>query len=50
MLPNLAEHARWPSSFEAELFAFPGSCHDDQIDSVSQALANGIGGYTLENL
>jgi hypothetical protein len=23
------------------------SLHDDQIDSISQALANGIGGYNL---
>ncbi len=49
-LVHLPEQAPWLASFEAELFAFPGSRHDDQIDSVSQALANGIGGYTLENL
>jgi phage terminase large subunit-like protein len=30
--------------FEAELFAFPGAKHDDQIDSVSQALGH-QGGY-----
>jgi hypothetical protein len=24
-----------------------GGRHDDQIDSISQALANGIGGYNL---
>jgi phage terminase large subunit-like protein len=29
------------------LFAFPGGRHDDLIDSISQALANGIGGYHL---
>jgi predicted phage terminase large subunit-like protein len=49
-LVHLPEQAPWLGSFEAELFAFPGSRHDDQIDSVSQALANGIGGYTLDNL
>jgi predicted phage terminase large subunit-like protein len=27
------------ADLEAELFAFPGSRHDDQVDSVSQALA-----------
>jgi hypothetical protein len=37
-LSLLAERAPWPADFEAELFAFPGSRHDDQCDSVSQAL------------
>jgi predicted phage terminase large subunit-like protein len=30
--------APWLAAFEAELFAFPGSKHDDQVDSASQAL------------
>ena len=30
--------APWLAAFEAELFAFPGCKHDDQVDSVSQAL------------
>ena len=34
----LPARASWLTVFEAELFAFPGSKHDDQIDSVSQAL------------
>ena len=34
----LPERAPWLADFEAELFAFPGSKHDDQCDSVSQAL------------
>jgi predicted phage terminase large subunit-like protein len=34
----LPEGASWLADFEAELFAFPGSRHDDQCDSVSQAL------------
>ena len=49
-LVHLPEHAPWLASFGAELFAFPGSRHDDQIASVSQVPANGIGGYTLDNL
>ncbi len=34
----LPERARWLADFESELFAFPGVKHDDQCDSVSQAL------------
>ena len=34
----LPERAEWLADFEAELFAFPGSRHDDQCDSLSQAL------------
>ena len=34
------ERAPWLADFEAELFAFPGSRHDDQCDSVSQALSD----------
>jgi predicted phage terminase large subunit-like protein len=32
------ERAAWLPELEAELFAFPGSRHDDQVDSISQAL------------
>lgn len=32
-------HAPWLSELETELFAFPGSRHDDQVDSIAQALA-----------
>ena len=39
-LPNL----------EAELLAFPQSKTDDQVDSISQALAYEFSGYTLDNL
>jgi len=49
-LVHLPEHAPWLAAFEAELFAFPGSRHNDQIDSVSQALANGASGYNLMNV
>ena len=36
----LPERAPWLADFEAELFAFPGGRHDDQCNSVSQALAD----------
>ncbi len=36
LLPELAP---WLSEFEAELLAFPAGRHDDQVDSVVQALA-----------
>ena len=31
--------APWLAELEAELFAFPGARHDDQVDSISQALS-----------
>jgi hypothetical protein len=34
----LPERATWLPDLEAELFVFPGSRHDDQCDSISQAL------------
>jgi predicted phage terminase large subunit-like protein len=34
----LPERASWLADLEAELFAFPGGKHDDQCDSISQAL------------
>jgi predicted phage terminase large subunit-like protein len=34
----LPHQAPWLPDLEAELFAFPGSKYDDQIDSISQAL------------
>ena len=34
----LPERATWLPELEAELFAFPGSRHDDQCNSISQAL------------
>lgn len=37
----LPERAAWLPELEAELFSFPSSKYDDQIDSVSQALNNG---------
>src|SRR3984957_11568508 len=34
----LADRAGWLADLESELFAFPGGKHDDQCDSISQAL------------
>lgn len=34
----LPERASWLPELEAELFSFPGSAYDDQVDSISQAL------------
>ena len=39
------ERAPWLADLEAELFAFPQARHDDQVDSISQALAHGRSGY-----
>lgn len=36
----LPERAPWLADLEGELFAFPGGRHDDQCDSISQALLN----------
>jgi len=43
----LPERASWLADFEAELFAFPGSRHDDQCDSVSQALTDDNCGFPM---
>jgi predicted phage terminase large subunit-like protein len=32
-------YASWLTDLENELFAFPHARHDDQVDSISQALA-----------
>jgi hypothetical protein len=34
--------APWLPDLEAELFSFPASRHDDQVDSISQALTHEI--------
>lgn len=49
---HLPERAVWLAALEDELFAFPGSRHDDQVDSISQALKHGTSGYqlTAENI
>jgi predicted phage terminase large subunit-like protein len=35
----LPKQAAWLADLEEELFAFPYVVHDDQVDSISQALA-----------
>jgi predicted phage terminase large subunit-like protein len=42
----LPERAPWLADLEAELFAFPGGKHDDQCDSISQALLHGSISWT----
>ncbi len=44
----LPERADWLPDLEAELFAFPGSRHDDQCDSISQALFDGDRNMAME--
>ena len=39
------ERAPWLADLEAELFALPQARHDDQVDSISQALAHSRSGY-----
>jgi predicted phage terminase large subunit-like protein len=39
-LVHFPQEASWLSDLEAELFAFPNGSHDDQVDSISQALAH----------
>jgi len=44
----LPEQAPWLTDYEGELFSFPNSRFDDQVDSTSQALANGVSRYNLD--
>jgi predicted phage terminase large subunit-like protein len=39
--------APWLQELETELFAFPGSRYDDQVDSISQALAHKINASSI---
>ena len=39
------EQADWLPDLEAEVFSFPGGRHDDQCDSISQALLDQSGSY-----
>jgi predicted phage terminase large subunit-like protein len=41
VFPN---EAPWLADLETELFAFPNSRHDDQVDSISQALSHQMSG------
>ena len=38
------------AELERELLTFPQSKHDDQVDSITQALAHEFSGYTLDNV
>ena len=42
--------AAFLADIEAELLTFPQGRHDDQVDSLSQALAHQTWGYTLDNV
>jgi|HubBroStandDraft_6_1064221.scaffolds.fasta_scaffold344192_2 phage terminase large subunit-like protein len=43
--------ASWLTDLETELFSFPASRHDDQVDSIRQALAHEISyGWNENNL
>jgi predicted phage terminase large subunit-like protein len=43
--------AHWLADLELELFAFPRGRHDDQVDSISQALGYKLAsGWTAESL
>jgi predicted phage terminase large subunit-like protein len=39
------EQATWLPDLEAEVFSFPGGRHDDQCDSISQALLDSSGSF-----
>jgi predicted phage terminase large subunit-like protein len=51
-----AGHVRFPRGapflpeLERELLAFPNGPHDDQVDSISQALNHKLSTYTLDNI
>jgi phage terminase large subunit-like protein len=46
----LPKHALWLADLELELFAFPRGKHDDQVDSISQALGyEPASGWTAES-
>ena len=49
-LVHFLKNARYLPDLLAELLAFPNGRHDDQVDSISQALAYEFSGYTLDNL
>jgi phage terminase large subunit-like protein len=41
----LPRAAPWLAELESELYSFPQSRHDDQIDSISQALTETFSSY-----
>jgi hypothetical protein len=44
------KQAPWLADFEAELFAFPNTRFDDQVDSTAQALACGHSTFDIKAL
>jgi predicted phage terminase large subunit-like protein len=44
----LPERANWLPDLDAELFAYPGGRHNDQCDSISQALCDGDRNMPME--
>ena len=49
-LVHFPKHAPFLQDLLAELLAFPNGKHDDQVDSITQALAYKLSTYTLDNL
>jgi len=49
-LVHFPKHAPFLQDLLAELLAFPNGKHDDQVDSITQALAYKFSTYTLDNL
>jgi predicted phage terminase large subunit-like protein len=49
-LVHLPARAPFLAELEAELLSFPQAKHDDQVDSISQALSYQRSGYTLDNV
>jgi predicted phage terminase large subunit-like protein len=44
---HFPQRAAWLAELETELFSFPGSKHDDQVDSISQTLLHGKNGLAI---
>jgi len=49
-LVHFPKNAPFMPDLLAELLAFPNGKHDDQVDSISQALAYKLSSYTLDNI
>jgi predicted phage terminase large subunit-like protein len=49
-LVHFPKNAPYLDDLLAELLAFPHGKHDDQVDSITQALAHKFSTYTLDNL
>jgi len=49
-LVHFPKNAPYMADLLAELLAFPHGKHDDQVDSITQALAYKFSSYTLDNL